>query len=145
MAKVNISLKWLVCLYLRLSPNQYVKQVCSNRAICDQSYLLLSFILLCAFAVHFRHTRIKQLVTSNYRVFCPGALLQGTINGIGERTGNANLITIIPTLQLKMDVMGVGEHLSNLTALSRFTDEQVSRRAISGLFELMVILLRIEW
>lgn len=46
------------------------------------------------------------------------------MNGIGERTGNANLMTIIPTLQLKMGMTGVGEHLTNLTALSRFTDEQ---------------------
>lgn len=53
---------------------------------------------------------------------------QGTVNGIGERTGNANLMTIIPTLQLKMGVKGVGERLSNLTALSRFTDEQVRTR-----------------
>lgn len=67
-------------------------------------------------------------------VLCSGARLQGTINGIGERTGNANLITIIPTLQLKMDVQGVGDDLSNLTALSRFTDEQVGRRAMAGLF-----------
>lgn len=48
------------------------------------------------------------------------------MNGIGERTGNANLMTIIPTLQLKMGMNGVGEHLTNLTALSRFTDEQAS-------------------
>lgn len=53
---------------------------------------------------------------------------QGTVNGIGERTGNANLMTIIPTLQLKMGVQGVGESLGNLTALSRFTDEQASIR-----------------
>ena len=32
--------------------------------------------------------------------------VQGTINGIGERTGNANLITIIADLQLKMGVRG---------------------------------------
>ena len=30
--------------------------------------------------------------------------VQGTVNGIGERTGNANLITIIADLQLKMGV-----------------------------------------
>ena len=30
--------------------------------------------------------------------------VQGTINGIGERTGNANLVTIIADLQLKMGV-----------------------------------------
>lgn len=57
----------------------------------------------------------------------PRCSSQGTVNGIGERTGNANLMTIIPTLQLKMGMNGVGEHLTNLTALSRFTDEQASR------------------
>lgn len=39
-------------------------------------------------------------------------------------------MTIIPTLQLKMGMQGVGEHLSDLTALSRFTDEQASGRWI---------------
>lgn len=53
--------------------------------------------------------------------------LQGTVNGIGERTGNANLMTIIPTLQLKMGAQGVEENLRNLTALSRFTDELASQ------------------
>ena len=61
-----------------------------------------------------------------YALCCVVRTWQGTVNGIGERTGNANLMTIIPTLQLKMGVKGVGEHLTNLTALSRFTDEQVS-------------------
>ncbi len=30
--------------------------------------------------------------------------VQGTVNGIGERTGNANLITIVADLQLKMGI-----------------------------------------
>lgn len=47
------------------------------------------------------------------------------MNGIGERTGNANLMTIIPTMQLKMGLQGVADGLRNLTALSRFSDEQV--------------------
>ncbi len=34
--------------------------------------------------------------------------VQGTVNGIGERTGNANLVTIIADLQLKMGVRGPG-------------------------------------
>ncbi|CAN0061671.1 unnamed protein product [Ectocarpus sp. 6 AP-2014] len=59
-------------------------------------------------------------------------VVQGTVNGIGERTGNANLMTIIPTLQLKMGMTGVGEHLTNLTALSRFTDEQFNMAHTSG-------------
>ncbi len=54
--------------------------------------------------------------------------VQGTINGIGERTGNANLITIIADLQLKM-----GHHvlpakrLARLTDAARFVDETLNR------------------
>ncbi|MCB9496093.1 MAG: citramalate synthase [Fibrobacteria bacterium] len=47
-----------------------------------------------------------------------GALqVQGTINGIGERCGNANLVTIIPNLQLKMDLPVVPD----LTGLKRLS------------------------
>lgn len=50
--------------------------------------------------------------------------VQGTINGLGERCGNADLCTIIPNLQLKMDVECVGtDQLDNLVDLSRFTNE----------------------
>ena len=50
--------------------------------------------------------------------------VQGTINGYGERVGNANLCTIIPDLQLKMGKKCVPpENLSQLTDLSRFVAE----------------------
>lgn len=50
--------------------------------------------------------------------------IQGTINGYGERCGNANLCTIIPNLQLKMDLNLLTEQqLSGLTGLSRFVAE----------------------
>jgi 2-isopropylmalate synthase len=50
--------------------------------------------------------------------------VQGTVNGYGERVGNANLISIIPDLQLKMGYHCVSaEQLANLTALSRYVDE----------------------
>jgi 2-isopropylmalate synthase len=50
--------------------------------------------------------------------------VQGTINGYGERVGNANLCTIIPNLQLKMDLPCVSEdNLAQLTDLSHFVDE----------------------
>ena len=39
--------------------------------------------------------------------------VQGTINGIGERTGNANLVTIIADLQLKMGVRGAARRSSS--------------------------------
>jgi 2-isopropylmalate synthase len=50
--------------------------------------------------------------------------VQGTINGYGERVANADLITIIPSLQLKMGIPVVSdENLQNLTLLSRFVAE----------------------
>lgn len=50
--------------------------------------------------------------------------IQGTINGYGERVGNANLCTIIPDLQLKMGKQCVSqENLTLLTRLSNFVSE----------------------
>ncbi|MGC8685591.1 MAG: citramalate synthase [bacterium] len=49
--------------------------------------------------------------------------IQGTINGYGERCGNANLCSIIPPLQLKMGYNVLGENLKRLKELSRFVDE----------------------
>jgi 2-isopropylmalate synthase len=50
--------------------------------------------------------------------------VQGTINGYGERVGNANLSTIIPDLQLKMGKDCVpSQSLAQITELSRFVAE----------------------
>lgn len=50
--------------------------------------------------------------------------VQGTINGLGERTGNANLCTIIPNLSVKMGFETVGaQNLRSLTEVSRFAFE----------------------
>ncbi|HTN23569.1 MAG TPA: citramalate synthase [Solirubrobacteraceae bacterium] len=55
--------------------------------------------------------------------------VQGTMNGIGERTGNANLITIIANLQLKMGRRVVtDEQLQRLTATAHFADELLNRQ-----------------
>ena len=55
--------------------------------------------------------------------------VQGTINGIGERCGNANLISIIPNLMLKMGfTTGVSmEKLTQLTHVSHLLDERLNR------------------
>lgn len=49
--------------------------------------------------------------------------VQGTINGIGERCGNANLCSIIPNLQLKMQRPALGEKLAHLKDVSGFVTE----------------------
>src|SRR5262249_51890096 len=47
--------------------------------------------------------------------------VQGTINGYGERTGNANLCSIIPLLELKMSCETIGRtRLAALTGVARF-------------------------
>jgi 2-isopropylmalate synthase len=59
--------------------------------------------------------------------------IQGTLNGIGERCGNANLVTIIPTLMLKpafADRFETGisaDALAGISRLSRGFDEMLNR------------------
>lgn len=59
--------------------------------------------------------------------------VQGTLNGLGERCGNANLTTLIPTLLLKRpyaDQFDIGvsrEALAGLTRLSRMLDDILNR------------------
>src|SRR4029453_3553902 len=51
-------------------------------------------------------------------------LVQGTMNGVGERCGNANLISIIPALQLKLGYRCISdEQLGSLTEAAHFLDE----------------------
>jgi 2-isopropylmalate synthase len=59
--------------------------------------------------------------------------IQGTLNGLGERCGNANLVTLIPTLKLKplyVERFAIGvddEQLASLTHVSRSLDEMLNR------------------
>ena len=55
--------------------------------------------------------------------------VQGTLNGLGERCGNANLTSIIPNLALKMGYeTGVSaENLKRLTHVSHLLDERLNR------------------
>merc|ERR1711965_310853 len=60
--------------------------------------------------------------------------IQGTINGLGERCGNANLMSLIPSLFLKKDFSEKfelnikRENLKNLTQCSRLLDELLNRK-----------------
>ncbi|MET0836096.1 MAG: alpha-isopropylmalate synthase regulatory domain-containing protein, partial [Thermoleophilaceae bacterium] len=52
------------------------------------------------------------------------SMVQGTMNGIGERCGNANLVSILPALQLKMGFECIGAaRLARLTEVSHLIDE----------------------
>lgn len=60
-------------------------------------------------------------------VMAGARMVQGTINGYGERCGNANLCSIIPNLQLKLGYKCIeNSQLSQLTQTSRFISEVVN-------------------
>jgi 2-isopropylmalate synthase len=53
--------------------------------------------------------------------------VQGTVNGYGERCGNANLTVVVPNLELKMGLEAVGApHLAELTHLSKYVAERAN-------------------
>ena len=54
--------------------------------------------------------------------------VQGTINGYGERCGNTNLVSVIPTLNLKMGFKSVsGQQMTGLKDISAFVDELANK------------------
>jgi 2-isopropylmalate synthase len=80
------------------------------------------------------HNDTEQAVANSLAAVRAGARqIQGTLNGIGERCGNANLVSIIPTLKLKPEFsdrfeIGVsGEKLKGLAQLSHRFDEMLNR------------------
>lgn len=76
------------------------------------------------------HNDTEQAVANSLAAVRAGVRqVQGTINGVGERCGNANLIAIIPSLVLKMGFKtGVSkEKLKQLTHVSRLLDERLNR------------------
>ena len=80
------------------------------------------------------HDDTGQAVANSLAAVEAGARqIQGTLNGIGERCGNANLVALIPTLALKphyADRFEIGiapEKLAGITKLSRTFDELLNR------------------
>ena len=82
------------------------------------------------------HNDTENAVANSLTAVLAGARqIQGTINGLGERCGNANLISIIPTLFLKKtfadryEINIKKEKLSSLTNCSRFLDEILNKKS----------------
>ncbi len=78
------------------------------------------------------HNDTENAVANSLAAVRAGARqVQGTLNGLGERCGNANLISLIPTLNLKMSYeTGIREdQLKRLTQVSRMLNERLNRVA----------------
>ena len=80
------------------------------------------------------HNDTEQAVANSFAAVRAGARqIQGTLNGLGERCGNANLVSIIPTLKLKPEFaeafeIGVSDDkLKNLLHVSHALDERLNR------------------
>ena len=76
------------------------------------------------------HNDTEHAVANSLAAVRAGARqVQGTLNGLGERCGNANLVSLIPTLKLKLGYeVGVTDAgLRHLTQLSRTFDERLNR------------------
>src|SRR5436309_6073891 len=80
------------------------------------------------------HNDTEQAVANSLAAVRAGARqVQGTINGLGERCGNANLVSIIPTLKLKPEFaqkfeIGISDaKLKDLARLSHTLDEMLNR------------------
>src|SRR5438552_9309709 len=80
------------------------------------------------------HNDTEQAVANSLAAVRAGARqIQGTLNGLGERCGNANLVSIIPTLKLKaefaenFDIGITADKLKDLAHVSRALDEMLNR------------------
>ena len=80
------------------------------------------------------HNDTEHAIANSLAAIDAGARqVQGTLNGLGERCGNANLITLIPTLLLKDPYSSLYEtgvdlnKLSSLTSISRTLDDILNR------------------
>ncbi len=72
------------------------------------------------------HNDCELAVANSLAAVGAGAVhLQGTMNGYGERCGNANLISIIANLALKLG-FSQPQHLENLRELARYIDERAN-------------------
>ena len=71
------------------------------------------------------HNDCEMAVANSIAAVQVGAVqVQGTINGYGERCGNANLCSVIPNLELKLGVHTIGkENLQHLTEVSHYVSE----------------------
>ena len=81
------------------------------------------------------HNDTENAVSNSLSAVLAGARqIQGTINGLGERCGNANLMSIIPTFHLKKELSDKFEinikekNIKHITQCSRLLDEILNRK-----------------
>ncbi|MBI4455976.1 MAG: citramalate synthase [Acidobacteria bacterium] len=78
----------------------------------------------CNLGIHTHNDSDTATANSIVAVESGCRMIQGTVNGLGERCGNANLCSVIPILELKLNRHCIGkEKVRELTTLSRYVAE----------------------
>ncbi len=78
--------------------------------------------------IHTHNDSDLAVANSIIAVACGCSLVQGTMNGYGERCGNANLCSIIPALKVKMGIDCISDkRLKTLTEVSRYISEVANK------------------
>ncbi|WP_376872925.1 citramalate synthase [Albirhodobacter sp. R86504] len=101
-----------------------------GRVVCE---VIASGISGAHLGIHTHDDTGNAVACSLAAVLAGARQVQGTLNGLGERCGNANLTTLIPTLLLKepfaseLEIGVARERLGGLTALSRKLDDMLNR------------------
>lgn len=92
---------------------------CVNGEIYKITKAVKSAFPSATFGIH-AHNDSDLAVANSLAAVDAGVIqVQGTINGYGERCGNANLCSIIPNLQIKRDFDVIGENIVKLTEISK--------------------------
>ncbi|MBW1759522.1 MAG: citramalate synthase [Deltaproteobacteria bacterium] len=83
--------------------------------------------------IHTHNDSGMAVANSIVAIRAGAVMVQGTINGYGERCGNADLTSIIPVLRLKMDYPCISEeNLEKLRKVSRFVSETANMTPLNS-------------
>lgn len=85
--------------------------------------------LVTSLGIHAHNDSECAVANSIMAIKLGASQVQGTINGLGERCGNANLCSVIPNLQIKLGIRCIGDaQLKRLREVSRFVNEIANLR-----------------
>ncbi|MBF0572993.1 MAG: citramalate synthase [Desulfamplus sp.] len=85
------------------------------------------------FGIHAHNDCGMAVANTISAVRCGAAMVQGTVNGYGERCGNADLTSIIPILKLKLNNDCISlDNLKKLKKLSRFVSETANMTPLNS-------------
>ena len=95
-----------------------------HAAVCKAKECLGQNDVQVTIGIHTHNDSGLAVANSIAAVEAGARMVQGTINGYGERCGNADLTTLMPVLSFKMQHPTIGDHnLARLKSLSRFVSE----------------------